>query len=142
MDDEIKKVSETSPLETLLSNKELLARLSEIAKDLRSSVGEAVDSSAPTSTEAPESPPSVVSSSAAEGLSAALSDPALMAKLPEVMAALASASSGAVPAKKAPSDKRTALLLALRPYLSESRCEAIDYITRIGKLGDILKNIK
>ncbi len=142
MDNDTKNTAETSPLETLLSDKELLARLSDIAKDLKTSMGDSAEETSakgqshPTEVSAPP-----VSSSPAEALSAALSDPTLMAKLPEVMAALTSAS-GAGGAKKAPSDKRTALLLALRPYLSSSRCEAIDYITRIGKLGDMLKNLK
>jgi hypothetical protein len=142
MDNETKTTPQTSPIETLLSNKELLARLSDIAKDLKSSAGDATGSPAQETSATPKNEASDPSPApTAEGLSAALSDPVLMAKLPEVVAALASVS-GAERPKKAPHDKRTALLLALRPYLSESRCEAIDYITRIGKLGDVLKNLK
>jgi hypothetical protein len=34
--------------------------------------------------------------------------------------------------------RREGLLLALKPYLSSSRCEAIDYLIRIGRLRDTL----
>lgn len=34
-----------------------------------------------------------------------------------------------------------ALLCALKPYLSEERCRAIDYIIKIDRLGDVLKTL-
>jgi hypothetical protein len=44
--------------------------------------------------------------------------------------------------KHSPSaDSRTALLCAMKPYLSRDRQNAIDYIVKIGKLGDILKTL-
>ena len=39
-------------------------------------------------------------------------------------------------------DKREALLCALKPYVSDGRREAIDYIIRISQVSDILKNIQ
>lgn len=36
-------------------------------------------------------------------------------------------------------DRRSALLVALRPYLSESRREAIDYIIKISQVSDLIK---
>lgn len=39
------------------------------------------------------------------------------------------------------SDSRTALLCAMKPYLSRDRQNAIDYIVKIGRLGDILKTL-
>ena len=36
-------------------------------------------------------------------------------------------------------DRRSALLVALRPYLSESRREAIDYIIKISQVTDLIK---
>ena len=44
--------------------------------------------------------------------------------------------------KNAESDRREALLCALKPYVSEGRREAIDYIIRISQVSDILKNIQ
>lgn len=38
-------------------------------------------------------------------------------------------------------DSRTALLCAMKPYLSHDRQNAIDYIVKIGRLGDILKTL-
>ena len=40
------------------------------------------------------------------------------------------------------SDNRTALLIALKPYLSPERGEIIDYIIKFSKLGDMLKKLK
>lgn len=36
-------------------------------------------------------------------------------------------------------DRRAALLVALRPYLSESRREAVDYIVKISQVSDLIK---
>ena len=42
---------------------------------------------------------------------------------------------------RAPHDRRTALLCAMKPYLSHDRQQAIDYIIKLGRLGDILKTL-
>ena len=39
-------------------------------------------------------------------------------------------------------DHRTALLYALRPYLSPERQEIIDYIMKFSKIGDLLKKLQ
>ncbi len=86
--------------------------------------------------------------SEANGISDVLSNPDLMAKLPEVMAALRPMLSGgdSHPAKQdgkgEAAGRRLALLYALKPYLSPRRCEAIDYFARMSKMGDLMKNIK
>ena len=36
---------------------------------------------------------------------------------------------------------REKFLLSLKPYLSPSRCEAIDYLVRIARLSDILRTL-
>lgn len=136
MDNDIKTGAEENPLAALLSNKELLSRLSGVVETLKT------ENQTPPQAEPAESPAEVAASTHPEdALSSVLSNPELMAKLPDIMAALTPVLKGQS-AKKAPCDKRTALLLALRPYLSAGRCEAIDYITRIGKLGDVIKTIK
>ena len=44
--------------------------------------------------------------------------------------------------KRSPgAESRTALLCAMKPYLSRDRQNAIDYIVKIGRLGDILKTL-
>jgi len=35
--------------------------------------------------------------------------------------------------------RSTALLLALKPYLSKSRCEAVDRLVELGRIGEILE---
>ena len=79
-----------------------------------------------------------------------LSDPALMAKLPEVIATISPFISGGIGNKESSHtssdkqpcpDKRLALLLALKPYLSHERCEAIDYIMKINKLGTLFGSL-
>ena len=77
--------------------------------------------------------------------SSALDTDAMMQRLPQMMKLLSPMLSGGGAKSQgpaaAPSDKRTCLLLAIKPYLSPERCEAIDYIVKFSKLSEILKNI-
>lgn len=102
-----------------------------------------------------------------DGLGAVLSNPKLMAKLPQMMAMLRpmleqqpaadstteappaaaqTAPAGpavpaiAIPQKKA-TDRRTALLVALKPFLSDDRKNAVDAMLRISALGDVLRRL-
>ena len=117
---------------------------------------------------ASQSPPATAASGAPSGdiLSSLLSNPELIAKLPTIissvkpilemlvksnMGATGTASVAALPVQSAPSaptvkidhssDSRSALLCAMKPYLSEDRRNAIDYIVKLGRLGDILKTL-
>lgn len=36
-------------------------------------------------------------------------------------------------------ERREALLCALKPYLSRERCEAVDYLLRLWRVGDSIK---
>ena len=76
---------------------------------------------------------------------APLDTDALMQKLPQMMKLLSPMLSGAGvqnhPSAPLPSDKRTCLLLAIKPYMSQERCEAIDYIIKFSQLSEILKAI-
>ncbi len=38
--------------------------------------------------------------------------------------------------------KRETFLLSLKPYLSPTRCEAVDYLVRIGRLGDAFRSLR
>lgn len=132
MDDMNKTGEEQNPLSALLSNPEVMAALSGLAANLKNQMAE--PSKEPTEQAAPASAPQVQPSNE-------LLSPEVMAKLPEVMAALSPMLGGNSGEKKT-HDKKTALLNALRPYLSEGRCEAIDYIARLEKLSDVVKNIR
>jgi hypothetical protein len=91
-----------------------------------------------------------------EGISRVLSNPEMMAKLPDVMKMLApmmqqgSSSGASVPAVAAAShgggerDRRGCrndLLVALKPFLSPERCRAIDMLLGLSRLGDALQKM-
>lgn len=102
-----------------------------------------------------ETPPSteqaapVSSSAVSDGLASVLSNPEIMAKLPQMMAVLKpmlTESETTVPALQ-PHGKdaeccRNDLLLALKPFLSPERRRAVDAMLRISKLGEVLRHIK
>lgn len=46
-----------------------------------------------------------------------------------------------IPVSSKGSDSRTALLCAMKPYLSEDRRVAVDYIVKLSRLGEILKTL-
>lgn len=112
----------------LLSNKELMSKISEIAGNTKPQEN--------TNTET--TPTSAVS------IDSLLSNPDMMAKLPEVISAIKPLMSGTKSdEKKSPQfDKRMGLLMAMKPYLSPKRCEAIDYIVRMSKLSETVKGLK
>ena len=134
-------------LGALLSNPELLGRIGSILGSLSSS---STEQKAPTDAE--KAAPSVgVSLPSAEGLGAVLSDPAMMEKLPSVIAAIAPLMQGnqANPIRTKPQAEkpsgavcRDQLLLALKPFLSHERQEAVDRILRLAKLGAAFEQLK
>ena len=38
--------------------------------------------------------------------------------------------------------RREALLCAMKPYLSPARCEAVDYLIRLARVGDAIRALK
>ena len=60
---------------------------------------------------------------------------ALIEKFPEILGMLSSKSSGAE------KNRRSDLLCALKPYLSQSRSEAIDQIIRLSELSSVFKSL-
>ena len=79
-------------------------------------------------------------------LSGLLSDPEMLAKLPAMIETvkpmLQNLSSPPKEKKESPRtehDRRAALLLALKPYLSPHRCEAVDYIVKISGITKLLR---
>ncbi len=120
-------------LSGVMSNPELMEKISGIMGNISSK-----EDGAPTETKPPVS-----------GISDVLANPDLMSKLPEIISVLRpmlSEGTTQSPPKKSDKDnaagRRLALLFALKPYLSPRRCEAIDYIARMSKMGDLMKNIK
>lgn len=137
--------SDTSPLSdtlsTLLSNPEMMEKIRSIAGQLSSQPAAPVN----------ENPPALSANALpADGLASVLSDPDLMAKLPQMMAVLkpmlsdnGNIEKGSLHNRpKSTEDCRNDLLLALKPFLSPERCNAIDTMLRIAKLGTVIRQIK
>ena len=116
----------SSILSQLMSNKDLMSKISEIASSQQKS--EDTDS-LPTQ---------------AAGIDSLLSNPDIIAKLPEVISVIKPLMSNQQPqkSKNTSFDKRIGLLMAMKPYLSPKRCEAIDYIARMSKLSETVKGLK
>lgn len=131
-------------VKTLLSNPALLKGLGAALGAMQSQAPKSEDAAVPAA--APTATPSL------DGLSALLSNPAAMEKLPQVIAAIRPLMAEAATAPKeetlaasAHADAfgcRDRLLLALKPFLSPSRCEAVDAILQISRLGAVFKEIK
>lgn len=138
--------SEAGLLGALLSNPELSGRL----KSILSSVTEGKLSE--EDAEGSREPPSTPKPTGTDGLSALLSDPTLLAKLPSILSIVKPLLSSISPSTPSPLNETDAksgspacrdnLLLALKPFLSPERRQAVDAMLRISKLGEILGQLK
>lgn len=129
-DDTTKKQSPdlSAVLGELLSNKELMQKIGEIANNSKVEESERAEAKPASST----------------NIDSLLSNPDIMAKLPDVINVIKPLMSGGSSEnnKTASFDKRMGLLMAMKPYLSPKRCEAIDYIARMSKLSETVKGLK
>ena len=134
----------------LLSNPDLIRNISSMLGKSGEGAG-AVEQQA-----SPSQPPLENPQAMADGISRVLSNPEMMAKLPDVMKMLApmmqqtqsaegaSAPVSATPSHGAGQDRhscRNDLLLALKPFLSPERCRAIDMLLGLSRLGDVLQKM-
>ena len=80
-----------------------------------------------------------------DGISSVLSNPDLLAKLPQVMEVLkpmlGQAQAPSLPKPPSPEEERDRLLLSLRPFLSKERQETLEAILKLSKLGEVLKQL-
>ena len=144
-------------LGALLSNPEWMGRVQGILSSAVSSTEKTatVPTESASASAPPQSPPPSIPTgnfTENDGLAKLLSDPALLAKLPQILATVKPLlSSLSLPTSATPSKEehppsspvcRDNLLLALKPFLSPERCQAIDSMLRIAKLGEILGQIK
>ena len=129
-------------LGALLSNPTLTERIRQIVSASASQTEPAPQEPSPPPAEVP-----VSATATGDGLSGILADPALLEKLPGIIATLKpllgspGGASGEPHKGKEPDSVpvcRDNLLLALRPFLSPERRQAVDSILRISKLGEIL----
>ena len=137
-------------LSALLANPQLLSRIGELLGGARSAPAEK-EESAPVEGAAAQTS-ATASSPPIDGLGAILSDPAMLERLPQIIAVMKPLL-GAIPPteQKAPPTVsitespalcREHLLLALKPFLSPGRRDAVDSILRISKLGAVFKQLK
>ena len=112
----------SSALGAMLSNPEMLGVISSLAKELKEGSQPQAEAKEPE-IELRSSPPAPENDMSA-----------LVGKLAPLLSGASSAGS-----KK--EDDRACLLRALKPYLSEGRSEAIDYIIKFSVLAKALKNL-
>ena len=112
-------------LSSLLSNPELLAKLPAIISTVKP-IMEMLSSSAANGGVA-HAPASVPTLSSPQSSSSFDTD--------------GTAATSAIHAHPRGDDRRAALLCALKPYLSSDRRQAIDYIIKLDRLGDVLKTL-
>ena len=149
MDEPSASVSK-EPLGALLSNPALLETVQKVLGSINTPVSEPTNNA-----------PSPQVPSLPDGLSGLLSNPELLSKIPmllKVLTATASPREGEKkegealpvsalsmspqPSKKGHGQCRNDLLLALKPFLSKERCDAIDLILRLSVLGNALKQLQ
>ena len=146
-------------LQSLLSNPEMLKTVGSMLGAMSSA--QASQNQAPTqepatpqsentaATDAPPASPLASMLSGGDGLASLLSDPAMLEKLPQIISVMKPLLSSMPSPKptppshpKSPQDNRDNLLLALKPFLSPERRDAVDSIIRISKLGTVFHQLK
>ncbi len=130
----------SAALGTLLSDPELMGRIAGIVN------GASENETDPGPDAATVSAQPSSGNNAMPNLGSLLSNPGIMEKLPSVMATIAPILGGDKKKEEdrhhgRPCDRRIALLCALKPYLSPRRCEAIDYIIKLDRIGSLLGNL-
>ena len=113
----------SSVLSELLTNKELMEKISEIASSI-------------------EIPEKAEPKQSLTEIGALLSDPNMLSRLPDVINVIKPLISDQGSGSSPHNSKQLALLMALKPYMSPKRCEAIDYIAKISKLSQGFRGLK
>lgn len=143
MDDQKQNIEGTEGgLGALLSNPDALSKMAGALSRLG-----ILDDTPESSIDEKPNVPASTPANTYDPLSSLLSNPEILSKLPTILSALGGLSGkGAPPSpqpeKKHDGDRRIALLLALRPYLSPRRREIIDYLIRMNKLGELFKKLQ
>lgn len=145
-----KQMDANALLGSLLSNPDLMRNIS-------SMLGKSEDGATEKAVAQPANATPIGNSDVmAEGISRVLSNPEMMAKLPDVMKMIApmmqqtqpvrveSSSPSAAASQSEVKDRRGCrndLLIALKPFLSPERCRAIDMLLGLSRLGDALQKM-
>ena len=145
-----KQMDASALLGSLLSNPDLMRNIS-------SMLGKSEDGGAEKAVAQPAKAPPIENGDVmTDGISRVLSNPEMMAKLPDVMRMIApmmqqtqsirgeNSSSSATSSQSETKDRRGCrndLLIALKPFLSPERCRAIDMLLGLSRLGDVLQKM-
>lgn len=153
--DEEKQGTPTPPpadmLGALLSNPEMLQRLGGLLGGMMQASAtpapEKADSNPPTAPSTASEQSAAPTSASLDGLGTILSNPAMMEKLPQIIAMMKPLLASMPPpnpssATNAHGNDRERLLLALKPFLSPERCEAVDTILHMSRLGSVFQQLK
>ena len=141
-------------LSTLLSNPDLLRQVGNAVNATREQTDDTCEAGKEPETEKEIAGETSESRSVSavpmqDGLASLLANPAMLEKLPQMLAVMKPLMSMPTPKSdnvtiraSAPEQCREQLLLSLKPFLSPARCEAVDTIIRISKLGHVLEQLK
>lgn len=110
-------------LGTILSNPDMMSTIRSMAEKLKSEPAPAEAQAEDTLAKAEDT------------------EPPSSTKAPDAISALAPLLSADFSKLSRGDDKRACLLRALKPYLSESRCEAIEYIIKFSALSEVIKKL-
>lgn len=121
----------SSALDSIFSDPAARERFEAMVKSFRENLSES----------APASSSRTPGEDSADGLAAVLSNPTLMANLPGLLSGM-KLPSAAPPHEKTADARRRDLLLALKPFLSKSRGDAVDMILQISRLGTVLRMMR
>ena len=129
-------------LSSLLSNPEILSKLSETISNLSSAQSEinsppTTDNSIITNDDLSQNGTNSTENDASSTTFQNSANSDFAQKLPEILSLISSKGLQ----KSFISKQQEALLLAIRPYLSERRCELIDSFMKLGRIGEILSKL-
>ena len=116
----------STALNEIFSNPQMLSAISSMAKNLKDG-----DHSSVTAEKKEEAKEETKEETPTDGASAA----SVTDKLPQLLNMLSSSSSNIK------QSRRSELLCALKPYLSQNRSDAIDKIIRFSELSSVFKNL-
>lgn len=123
-------------IDKILANPELIGMVASALGPIPKG-NSAKSETAPVSEQSDESESVTADANATENaVDAAEKLPELVAAIAPVLSSLKGGSSSHLTPK---GDRRSCLLLALKPYLCHERCEAIDYMIKLGRLSEIFR---
>lgn len=132
----------SAALDSIFSDPATRERFETMVKTLRENMDRTppVGQDPPPEPKEEKTPPSEWNGAETDGLASILSNPTLMANLPSLLAGMRTPPPTSESSRgKSPEDLRRDLLLALKPFLSKDRSNAVEMILQISRLGAVLR---